>query len=200
MSEKNENFEKNYVKLYLNFENYKNSNLNEFNYSHSKEEPKPNFICHRVCPPGDLYFFISRNGIPVTNYGNLNHQLKEIIVYTEDEKPIESEEEKKQKNKSKIKNNLKKFIITKVAHKKVEINPEVIDCKKYISKLQYCVPRPIYNRKLKAKDKGPWNFNNSIWKWYGYNLEGETEDAYNSAFEFDYDRCNLDKDRDLLEE
>ena len=196
VTEKNENIEKNYVKLYLNFENYKNINLNELNYNNSKEEPKPNFIGHRVCPPGDLYFFISRNGIPVTNYGVLNYKLKDAIVYTEDIKPKESEDEKIKIDKNK----LKKFIITKVAHKTVEINPEVIDCKNLISKLKYCVPRPIYNRKLKEKKKGPWNFNNSIWKWYGYNLEGETEETYNSAFEFDYDRCNFDKDRDLLEE
>ena len=196
ISQIEENYEKNYVKIYLHFENYKNINLNELDYDNTGGEESPNFFCYRVCPPGDLYFFLSRNGIPITNYGVCNHQLKDAIIYTEDIKPREYEDEKIEIDK----NNLKKYIITKVAHRTVKINPEVIDNKKYISKLKYCVPRPIYKRNLKKREKIPWSFNNSIWSCYGYNLEGETQSAYDEAFEFDYERCNFDKEKDLLEE
>ena len=196
--QENENFQKNYVKVYLNFEKYKNINLNELTYTNNtiNGEQNPNFIIHRVCPPGELYFFLSRNGVPVNNYGSFNHHLKDSIIYTEDMKPKEFEDEKMDKKEK----DLKKYIITKVAHKTIEINPEVIDSKKYISNLKHCVPRPVYNRQLKQREKIKWNFNNSIWSWYNYNLEGELQSAYDAAFDFDYDRCNFEKDKDLLEE
>ena len=193
----NTNNEKDYVKLYLNFENYKNINLNELNFIQNENSTNSYFQIHRVCPPGELYFFLSRNGIPITNYGAFNHQLKESIIYTEDEKPIEYEDEQ---NLIKDSNSLKKYIITKVAHKTVKINPEVIDSKNYVSNLKYCVPRPLYNRTLKKIEKLPWSFTESIWPLYGYNLDGETESAYESAYDFDYERCNFEKDKDLLEE
>ena len=107
-SSENENLEKNYVKLYLNFENYKNINLNELFYNSNTTNVEKNsnssFICHRMCPPGELYFFLSRNGTPITNYGPFNYILKDAIIYTEDIKPREYEDEKIEKNK----NNLKK--------------------------------------------------------------------------------------------
>ena len=193
----NFNNEKDYVKLYLNFENYKNINLNELNYIPGENNSNSFFQTHRVCPPGELYFFLSRNGVPITNYGAFNHQLKESIIFTEDEKPIEYEDEKKL---MKDKTDLKKYIITKVAHKIVKINPEVIDSKNYVSNLKYCIPRPLYNNRLKKREKSSWNFSDSIWSLYGYNLDGETEDAYNASFDFDYERCNFENDKYLLNE
>ena len=38
----------------------------------------------------------------------------------------------------------------------------------------------------------------SIWSWYGYNFEGESEKTFNDAFEYDYQRCNFYSDKNLL--
>ena len=183
------NYENNFIKLYLNFENYKNLSLNELNFDDE------NFICHRMCPPGPLNFFLSKDGVPIDNYGPLNYELKDAIIYTQELRPSEYEDEEEIEEKDK-----KRFIVTKVAHKNVEINPEVIDSKNYINKLKYCIPRPELDKKRKKRPRTPWSFPVSIWSWYGYDYNGEPDNAYNKAFEFDYDRCNFIKDKDLSED
>ena len=186
----NENsYENDYIKLFLNFENYKSLNLNELNFN------EESFICYRMCPPGQLNFFLTKNGIPIDNYGPLNYELKDAIIYTQEQKPSEYEEEETEKDEK----DLKKFIITKVAHRNVEINSEVINPKTYISNLKNCIPRPEYNKKGKKRPRTPWSFPVSIWAWYGYDYNGEPESIYNNAFEFDYERCNFSKDKDLSE-
>ena len=183
------NYENNFIKLYLNFENYKNLSLNELNFDDE------NFICHRMCPPGPLNFFLSKDGVPIDNYGPLNYELKDAIIYTQELRPSEYEDEEEIEEKDK-----KRFIVTKVAHKNVEINPEVIDSKNYINKLKYCIPRPELDKKRKKRPRTPWSFPVSIWAWYGYDYNGEPDNVYNKAFEFDYDRCNFIKDKDLSED
>ena len=176
------------IKLFLNFENYRNTNLNELHFvKNGSNENESLFQCCRVCPPGDLYFFLSRNGVPLRNYGKLNHNLKESITYTGEEKSNSNEK------------NFKHYTITKVAHRTVEINPDVIDTKNYKSNLEFCVPRPVYNKKLIHNEENlVWKFSNSIWSYYGYNFQGEPDEKYTAAFEFDYSRCNFDKDKDIL--
>ena len=176
------------IKLFLNFENYRNINFNELNFiKNDFNESESIFQCCRVCPPGDLYFFLSRDGVPLMDYGRLNCNLKESIIYTGDEKSKSNEK------------NLKNYIITKVAHRTIEINSEVINTKNYKSNLEFCVPRPEYNKKLiHIEKKFVWKFTNSIWSYYGYNILGEPEEILNAAFEFDYARCNFDKDKDTL--
>ena len=183
------NSQDDYIKLYLNFENYKSVSVNELNYNEN------NFICYRMCPPGPLNFFLTRDGIPIDNYGALNYELKDAIIYTQELKPSEYEDEEETEIKDP-----KKFIITKVAHKNVEVNSEVIDSKNYINNLKYCIPRPELNKKKKKRPRTPWSFPVSIWSWYGYDYNGEPESAYNNAFEFDYERCNFIKDKDLSED
>ena len=184
--------EKAYVRLHLNFENYKSFNLNLEDNS---------FICHRMCPSGNLTFFLTMNGIPVDSYGPITHELKDAIIYTQEKRPKEFEDEEDddidllEENKEP-----KKFIITKVAQTKVEINPDVIIYDNgYIKNIKYCVPRPEKNM-LKKRPRTPWTYSSSIWAYYGYEYEGEPESVYNNAFEFDYNRCNFGKDKDLQNE
>ena len=180
--------EKAYVRLHLNFENYKSFQLN-------LEEDS--FVCHRMCPSGDLTFFLTMNGIPVDNYGQITHELKDAIIYTQEERPKEFEDEEDDNDNSDDNKELKKFIITKVAQTKVEINPDVILADSgYTKNIKYCVPRPEKNM-LKKRPRTPWTFPSSIWAYYGYDYEGEPESVYNNAFEFDYNRCNFSKDKDL---
>ena len=180
------NLESAYVHLHLNFENYKPYQLNFEDGS---------FVCHRMCPSGNLTFFLTMNGIPVDSYGPITHELKDAIIYTQVAKPKEFEDD--DDNNSEQNEEPKKFIITKVAQTKVEINPEVISTEgNYLKNIKYCFPRPEKNM-LKKRPRTPWSFSSSIWAYYGYDYEGEPESAYNNAFEFDYDRCNFSKDKDL---
>ena len=178
------NLESAYVRLHLNFENYKSFNLKLIGDS---------FVCHRMCPSGFLNFFLTMNGIPVDNYGPITHELKDAIIYTQEEKPKEYEDEEDDEEEKE----LKKFIITKVAQTNVEINPEVISSDGYIKMIKYCVPRPEKNNDLKKRPRTPWSFPASIWAFYGYDINGEPESVYNNAFEFDYNRCNFGKDKDI---
>ena len=178
------NLESAYVRLHLNFENYKSFNLKLIGDS---------FVCHRMCPSGLLNFFLTMNGIPVDNYGPITHELKDAIIYTQEEKPKEYEDEEDEEEDKE----LKKFIITKVAQTNVEINPEVISSEGYIKMIKYCVPRPEKNNDLKKRPRTPWSFPASIWAFYGYDINGEPESVYNNAFEYDYNRCNFGKDKDL---
>ena len=180
------NLESSYVRLHLNFENYKSFQLNL---------DEDSFVCHRMCPSGDLTFFLTMNGIPVDNYGPITHELKDAIIYTQEEKPKEFEDE--DDNDLSEEKELKKFIITKVAQTKVEINPDVIAYDNdYVKNIKYCVPRPEKSM-LKKRPRTPWTFASSIWAYYGYEYEGEPESVYNNAFDFDYNRCNFAKDKDL---
>ena len=184
------NLEQAYVHLHLNFENYKP-------YQLSFDEDS--FVCHRMCPSGNLTFFLTMNGIPVDSYGPITHELKDAIIYTQISKPKEFDDEDESDNNSEQNDEPKKFIITKVAQTKVEINPEVITYDNYLKNIKYCVPRPEKNM-LKKRPRTPWSFPSSIWAYYGYEYEGEPESVYNNAFEFDYERCNFGKDKDLSTE
>ena len=182
------NLESSYVRLHLNFENYKSFRLNF---------EEDSFVCHRMCPSGDLTFFLTMNGIPVDNYGPITHELKDAIIYTQEERPKEFEDDEDDNDNSEENKEMKKFIITKVAQTQVEINPDVITFDNgYVKNIKYCYPRPEKNM-LKKRPRTPWSFPISIWAFYGYEYEGEPESVYNNAFEFDYERCNFGKDKDL---
>ena len=181
-----ENFENSFVKLHLNFENYKSYEL-IFN--------DDSYICYRMCPPGLLNFFLTLNGIPIDNYGPITYNLKDAIIYTQELQKNENEEEELETEKES-----KKFIITKVAHINVQLNKEVINPKTYENLLKYCIPRPEKNKNFKKRPRSPWTFPISIWAWYGYDYNGEKDSLYNDAFEFDYDRCKFSKDKDLSED
>ena len=188
-SKSDNNYETDFIKLYLSFENYKSINLNELNLIDE------NFVCYRMCPPGASNFFLTKDGIPIDSYGPVNYELKDVIIYTQELKPSEFEDEEENEEKD-----FKKFIITKVGHINVEINPDVINSKSYVNNLKNCIPRPEYNKKRKKRPRTPWSFPVSIWAWYGYDYYGEQDSSYNNAFEFDYERCNFGKDKDLSED
>ena len=181
-----ENIDEAMATLHLNFENYKSFSMKLFHN---------NFSCYRMCPPGSLYFFIAINGIPVDNYGPITEEIKEAIIYTQEKKPKEFiDDESDDENEEQ-----KQFIITKVAKTEVEINPEVISLNdgNYLKMIKHCVPRPEKKLNLKKRPRTPWSFPISIWAWYGYDYDGEKESTYNSAFEYDYERCRFSKDKDL---
>ena len=175
------------VKLHLEFEGYK---------PYDMEYKQEMFMCYRMCPPGDLNLYCTLNDIPVENYGPRTHELKDAIVYVQPPKPdnddnINEDEEEKEP---------KQFIITKVARAHVEINPEVISSRDYSKMIKVCVPRPEKKIIKKKRPRTPWTFPISIWAYYKYNYEGDNEDLINGAFEFDFNRGQYTKDKDLSEE
>ena len=173
------------VKLHLNFEGYK-----PFDTVFRQD----GFMCHRMCPPGNLNFYFTMNGIPVENYGQMTHELKDAIVHTQ---PLKEEDDD---DSDSIDKEPKQFIITKVAQTHVAINPEVISSIGFLKMIKYCEPRPEKKINKKKRPRTPWSFPISIWAYYKYQYEGETEEQVNDAFEFDFNRAGFAKDKDLNEE
>ncbi len=173
-------------KVYLNFEGYKPYLMNL---------KKNIFVCYRMCPPGLLNFYFTMNDIPIDNYGEITHELKETIIHTQEINEDEDSENDIE---------LKQFIITKVAQTKVEINSDVIINNKesfdYNKNIKFCIPRPEKIKKIKKRPRTPWTYPISIWAWYGYKYDGETDETINNAFEFDYNRGQYNKDKDINEE
>ena len=182
--------------IHFNFENF-----NSFEMSFN--EIKKKYICYRMCPPGNLIYFYSYNNIPCLKYDEdkiLN--LKEAIIH---EETIKLKDDNNESNNLYLEDNSpqyleKKFIITKVANEKVEINPQVIDSKLFLKLIKFCVPRPEKQLFKKKKERIPWKFSMSIWAYYKYNYEGEDEKIYDKAFEYDYQRGQYENDKDLTDQ
>jgi hypothetical protein len=138
------------VKLHLSFDSYK-----AFDCILRQDQ----FVCHRMCPPGDLLFYYSVNNVPVENYGQITHKLKDPIYH-------ETKNEDGETN---------KYIITKVGKTHAEINPNVIDSTTYKKLIKFCEPRPEKKNIIIRKVRTPWTFPISIWASYDYNYEGDSE-------------------------
>ena len=164
-------------------------------------EKNNKYYCYRMCPPEELYYFYSYNN---NIYFNDNNE-KEIINLN---KAIIHEEKIRIKEKTEINNLLyledkepeyinSKFIVSKVIKENIEINPQVIDNNYFINLIKFSIPRPEKKLYKKKREKIKWKFEMSIWAFYKYNYDGESEKIYNKAFEFDYQRGGYEKDKDL---
>ena len=133
-------------------------------------------------------------------YMNELNNIRAKLLYDkrkvdEDEEEFESEEDVNNPNHELL--SLPKDKITievdTISRISVRINRNVIT-DDYIKTIQYTEPRPekILNRFVKPRT--PWTYPVSIWAYYGYNYEGNTEDYINSCFEFDFKRCQFEKD------
>ena len=185
---------KNKCFIHFNFENYKSFEMNF-------DEKNNKYYCYRMCPPEELYYFYSYNN---NIYFNDNNE-KEIINLN---KAIIHEEKIRIKEKTEINNLLyledkepeyinSKFIVSKVIKENIEINPQVIDNNYFINLIKFSIPRPEKKLYKKKREKIKWKFEMSIWAFYKYNYDGESEKIYNKAFEFDYQRGGYEKDKDL---
>lgn len=185
-------------KLFLNFENYKGFDM-------TYQETTKSFLCHRMCPPGNLFFFFTFNGVPCDDYGEKSHTLKDAIIHNEilptqiddsdeegetHDEPLSEKEEEQERIP-------KQFIITNVAKSIVEIKPDVIDSVELKKLIKFCEPRPEKKKVIKKRARTPWTFPISIWAYYGYNYEGETQRTIDDAFEFDFNRGQYSKDKAL---
>lgn len=65
----------------------------------------------------------------------------------------------------------------------------------WIKHLMHCHPRPRKDEEFVERPHTPWSFPLSIWsRQFYYEYEGESEETYNKAFTFDFNRCNFLKD------
>lgn len=108
------------------------------------------------------------------------------------------------------KNNLfikeeEKISINILSKKEIYPNYKNIDAH-WMLHLHHCVPRPKKDEKLDTRIKTPWAFPISFWsRQYNYLEKGEGEEEYFQAFEYDFNRCNFNKDfrgengRELME-
>lgn len=138
------------VRLHLSFENYK---------PYDTTPRGDQYVCHRMCPPGEFFFFFSVNGVPVDNFGQITHNLKEAVIHQEKDSNGE----------------VKEYIITKLAKSLAEINSNVIDSDNYRKMIQYCEPRPEKKIIQKIRPRSPWSFPISLWGGYDYSYDGDTE-------------------------
>ena len=131
------------------------------------------------------------------------HNIRQKLLYQkkkENENESEEEENEDDDMNNKDKNsllNLSKNKITisvdTISKIQVKVNHAVVN--ENLSKnIFFAEPRPekIINKFVKPRT--PWTFPISIWAYYGYEYEGISEDYYNSCFEFDFDRCQFQKD------
>ena len=222
------------VKIHLSIDDYKP-------YDMFGNGIKYNII--RMCPPGNIYYFFTIDGVVVEDYNYLycicnkddisnfeNHPIiykfdnnfidefnniklrqryskKSLELSNEkinnlinnninnnnendnenkDNDSINSSEEKEEKIIKEIKVN---FLGKKI----VKQNLKVIN-ENYVKTLKYCEPRPERKFDRFIKPKTPWTFQISIWHYYNYNYEGETEEYINQCFEHDFKRCQFEKD------
>ena len=198
------------VKLHLNFDDYR-----PFDMICSGNS----FQIVRMCPPGEINYFFTVDSIPVktqASTGNNNfekiHIESDYIKYTFEpdymeelnnirEKLLYQQKKEQDVNSSTSIEN----VITNLPKDKITISVDTIS--KIHLKLNHNVinenlkknivfsePRPekIINKFVKPRT--PWSFPISIWAYYGYDYEGDTEDYLDDCFEFDFNRCQFYKD------
>ena len=203
------------VKLHLNFDDYRPFDMICNGSS---------FQIVRMCPPGEINYFFTVDSIPVktqSNSGNNNfHKIpyeSEYIKYTFEPDYMEElnnirekllYQQKKQQeinNNNSNNNSTNENIITNLPKDKISITVDTI------SKIQVKVNQNVINENLAknivfseprpekiinkfVKPRTPWSFPISIWAYYGYDYEGDTEDYLDDCFEFDFNRCQFYKD------
>ena len=64
--------------------------------------------------------------------------------------------------------------------------------KEYQSTLKFSIPRPE-NYSSRNKKQNPWKYSDSIWSYYKYNLEGETDEIIDRMFETDFNMAEYDQ-------
>ena len=199
------------VKLHLDFENFAPSDM---------IYKKKCFRLMRMCPPGKITFFFTVDGNPVINcYKEYDYKIKDFekpIKYVFDQKFIDrynhiksinlnSVNQKDYKNNDNYRKNIsiqederdnEDKLISKTIYIKnygirniVPSNKIVTD--DYQSTLKYSTPR-FENDLSSTRDSIPWQFSDSIWSFYKYNFEGETDEFLKEMCEFDFNRGEFD--------
>ena len=171
------------VKIHFGFENWKPYEMT-FRYDQ--------WICYRMCPPGEVFYFYSINSeidhfttknekclnLKDVKDGSFEYKLK--VINEDDEEEIIT------KN------------ISKLCKKYSELWTNIIDSsyKKY---LEYCEPRPQKKIDINFKPRTPWIFQISIWYSYEYNYDGDSKEYLDKVFENDFSKISKNRDGEIDE-
>ena len=197
------------VKLHLSFDDYR-----PFDMICSGNS----FQIVRMCPPGEINYFFTVDTIPVKNQANNGNNNFEKIQYESEyikytfepdymeelnnirEKLLYQQKKEQDSNNPSTENvitNLPKdkitIVVDTISKIHVKVNQNVIN-DNLTKNIVFSEPRPekIINKFVKPRT--PWSFPISIWAYYGYDYEGDTEDYLDECFEFDFNRCQFYKD------
>ena len=114
---------------------------------------------------------------------NLDNSLEEENENEKNENVIYSEP-----NNEKI-----TITIKSISKKTVKPNHNVIT-ENYIKNIKFTEPRPLKIINKFIKPRTPWTFPISIWAYYDYEYEGDSEEYLDQCFDFDFKRCQFHKD------
>ena len=100
---------------------------------------------------------------------------------------IDIQEDQRDKNNKLIS---KTIYVSNYGYRNITPNNNIIT-QEYQSTLKFSIPRPdiISSRSNK---QNPWKYTDSIWYYYNYNYEGETDDILNKMFEADFNLGEYD--------
>ena len=132
------------------------------------------------------------------------NNIREKLLYhkkKEDENQEDNSEQETNNNNTQNKDmtltNLPKdkitIVIDTISKVHVKVNQNVIN-ENYMKTILFSEPRPEKIIDKFVKPRTPWSFPISIWAYYGYSYEGLSEEYLNECFEFDFNRCQFQKD------
>ena len=209
------------VKLHLNFDNYRPFDMicngdkfqivrmcppGEINYFFTVDS----FPVKSQSPSGKNIFEkiqIESDYIKYTfepDYMEELNNIREKLLYhkkKEDENQEDNSEQETNNNNTQNKDmtltNLPKdkitIVIDTISKVHVKVNQNVIN-ENYMKTILFSEPRPEKIIDKFVKPRTPWSFPISIWAYYGYSYEGLSEEYLNECFEFDFNRCQFQKD------
>ena len=208
------------VKLHLNFDNYRPFDMicngdkfqivrmcppGEIHYFYTVDS----FPVKSQSPAGKNIFEkiqIKSDYIKYTfeqDYMEELNNIREKLLYHQ-KKDNENQEEKKEEDNNienqNVNNNLTNLpkdkitiIVDTISKIPVKINQNVIN-ENYMKNILFSEPRPEKIIDKFVKPRTPWSYPISIWAYYGYEYEGISEDYLDECFEFDFNRCQFNKD------
>ena len=131
------------------------------------------------------------------------NNIREKLLYHQKKEGENQEDNDEQENNNENKNvsnsltNLPKDKITitvdTISKVPVKVNQSVIN-ENFMKNILFSEPRPEKIIDKFVKPRTPWSFPISIWAYYGYDYDGISEDYLDECFEFDFNRCQFNKD------
>ena len=91
------------------------------------------------------------------------------------------------------KNEIIKVKVQYISKQIIKINRNVLN-EDYRKNIKFTEPRPLKIINKFVKPRTPWTYPISIWAYYGYDYEGDSEEYLDQCFEFDFKRCQFEKD------
>ena len=160
------------------------------------EGPQGKNVFHTIHNPSDYIKYEFEN-----DYIEELNNIREKLLYNK-EKGDENEKNVKKEN---LSSTSKTLDLTSIEAKKIDITVDTISVMnikfnknvindEYRKNISFSEPRPAKIIDKFVKPKTPWSYPVSIWAYYGYDYDGVSEDYLDKCFNFDFNRCQFEKD------